>query len=193
MSSFDMKFDITPWEQQLDEMAKATDEAVRPAAQVGADLLYKAVQANASKIRKVTGNLSRSIYQAYSPDNSPAGKATYHVSWRAGGHRDENGKLLSAAGLAIAPHGHLVEYGHLQRYATYIDKQGRFRPVVRPEMRDKPPPKGGKRSQAARDAYYVLLPVPKQVAAQPFIRPAMAQFAQALEAAKAEMFKRIGV
>lgn len=190
-----MNFDVTAWELDLDKKADATEAAVRPAAQVGADVLYKAVQANVAKIRKVTGNLSRSIYQAYSEDNSTTGRAAYHVSWRTGRQQSELGQALRAAGvsLAIAPHGHLVEYGYLQRYATYMDKQGRFRPVVRPEMRDKPPPKGGARSQAARDAYYVLLPTPKQVPAQPFIRPAVAQFAKAMEAAKAELFKRIGV
>jgi hypothetical protein len=81
-----------------------------------------------------------------------------------------------------APHGHLVEFGHVQRYASYVGKDGNWYTAVRPEMRGKPKPKRGA-SQAAKDAYYVKLPAPRQVPAHAPVRRATSKFEQALGAA----------
>lgn len=171
----------------LAEMGEAAQNAVRPASQAGAQVLYEAVLRNVQAMpTSKTGNLRRAIYQAYSKDNSSEHSATYHVSWRTGRERDENGKALPAGGPKnVAPHGHLVEYGYMQRYATYMTKDGQFRPQIRPEKQGTPKPKKGKKGQAARDAYYVLAENPKQIPAHPFVRPAQARFGEALDAAEA--------
>lgn len=70
------------------------------------------------------GNLQRSIYQAYSKDESGKGYATYHASWNA----------------TKAPYGHLVEFGFVQRYeVTFDPKTKRFtthrdRPLASPKQ-----------------------------------------------------------
>jgi HK97 gp10 family phage protein len=142
--TFSIKVDIS--QLGMDELVADAEAAARPAAQAGAQVLYEAVQRNVNSIKRHSGNLARSIYQAYSRDNSGQGRATYHVSWNA----------------KKAPHGHLVEWGHLQRYVVYFDEAGRF-------FTDKKRP----------------LTTPKIVQARPFVRPAVAQFPQA-EAAMRE-------
>ncbi|MBA3588300.1 MAG: HK97 gp10 family phage protein [Methylibium sp.] len=118
---------------------------VRPAAQAGAQVLYDEVRANVAKIGKKTGNLARSIYQAYSEDNSTKGSATYHVSYNA----------------SKAPHGNLVEYGHIQTRKVYLGRDGNWYTSK------------------------TLLPEPKQVGARPYIRPAFdAKSKRAVEAAR---------
>jgi hypothetical protein len=136
----------------LDQLADTAEEAARPAAQAGAQVLYDAVKRNVAAIGRVTGNLDRSIYQVYSADESEQGKATYHVSWN---H-------------IKAPHGGLVENGHIQRFKVYLGKDGKW-------YTDKKAP----------------LATPRQVGAHPFVRPAQAQFPQAVDAAVAELTKRI--
>lgn len=143
MSSFGIRVDLSAFERTMDADAKACEDAARPAAQAGADVLYQAVKANVARIRRKTGNLAASIYQAYSQDHSAPGKATYHVSWNA----------------RKAPHGHLVEWGHLQRYLVTRDARGRF-----VTHKDKP------------------LAAPIQIPARPFVRPAMAQMPAAEDA-----------
>jgi hypothetical protein len=125
----------------LVQLVADAEGAARPAAQAAAQVLYEAVLRNVNGIKRHTGNLARSIYQAYSRDNSGTGRATYHVSWN---HRK-------------APHGHLVEWGHLQRYEITYDPQTRRFTT----HKDRP------------------LPTPKLVAARPFIRPAIAHMPQA--------------
>ncbi|MEM5384141.1 HK97 gp10 family phage protein [Paraburkholderia phymatum] len=139
-------------ESLLDELADNAEEAARPAAQAAAQVLYDAVKLNVASIGRVTGNLDRSIYQVYSRDDSAQGRATYHVSWN---HKK-------------APHGWLVENGHLQKYKVYLGKDGKW-------YTDKKAP----------------LPSPKHVGARPFVRPAQARFPAALDAAVAELLKRI--
>lgn len=172
--SLTISADLSSLSTLLNGLGTAVESAVRPAAQVAAQVLYNEVVSNVAAIGSKTGNLRRSIYQAYSQDNSATGKATYHVSWNA----------------SKAPHGTLVEYGHLQRYRMYKGADGQVRPMVRPGMDGKPRP-SRRASQATKDAYYVTLPTPRQVAARPFIRPAMAKFPQAIEAAKAELYRRM--
>jgi len=173
-NTFTIAADLSGLNALMDELQGSVEHAVRPAAQAAAQVLYDDVTANVARIGKRTGNLARSIYQAFSDANSGPGKATYHVSWNA----------------KKAPHGHLLEYGHLQRYRYYQDSNGQVRPMVRPGMDGKPRP-GRRASQAEKNAYYVTLPTPRQVAARPFIRPAAAKFDAAMRAAKAELYKRM--
>lgn len=151
--SLTISADTDALDSLLDALADEAEAAARPAAQAGAQVLYDAVMRNVASIGKVTGNLGRSIYQVYSKDESGPGSATYHVSWN---H-------------VKAPHGWLVENGHLQRYKVYLGKDGKW-------YTNKNAP----------------LPEPKHVGARPFVRPAQALFPQALDAAEAELRKRIG-
>lgn len=146
-----MSFDVQAWANQVGATKEDVRASARPAAQAGADVLYLAVKANAARITPKTGKLASAIYQVWSRDQSVGGLQVYHVSWNA----------------RKAPHGHLVEYGHLQRYVTVFDPEtGRFF-----TKKNKP------------------LAQPKQVAAQPFVRPAQALMPQALEAAETEFFR----
>jgi len=142
--SFTIKVSDTGVDSLFDGIAVSCEEAARPAAQAAAQVLYDEVRSNVGRIKRHTGNLASSIYQAYSANNSAPGRAVYHVSWNA----------------RKAPHGHLVEFGHLQRYEISFD------PVTRrfTTHKDKP------------------LPVPRHVAARPFLRPAAAKAGAALEA-----------
>lgn len=169
-----IRTDLTGLDTLLGELEDAAFAAVRPAAQAAAQVLYDEVRRNVAAIGTVTGTLAGAIYQVYSVDNSGDGRATYHVSWN---HRR-------------APHGQLVEFGHIQRYATYRGKDGNWYTAVRAEMRGKPRP-SRRASQAVKDAYYVKLAVPKQVAAKPFVRPAVVKLPQAMAAAETELLRRI--
>ena len=132
----------------LQQMNENVNGAVRPAAQV----LYDDVKQNVSRIGKVTGNLQDSIYQVYSKKRSGETKATYEVSY--------NKKK--------APHGHLVEYGHIQKFKSYIGKDGKWYT--------------NKKSPLAQ---------PIQIAAKPFIRPAITKFNAAMDAAKDRLIEMI--
>jgi hypothetical protein len=176
-----MSLDTSALNGLVDELDNDVEEAVRPAAQAASQVLYEAVRQNVSALGRKTGNLYNSIYQAYSEDKSAPGKATYHVSWR----------TARSSGLPIAPHGHLIEYGHIQRYAVYVGKDGQWHTAVRPEKQGTPRPRRGA-SQAEKDAYYLPRPGgPVQWLAKPFVRGAASRFPQALDAAEAELLKRI--
>lgn len=172
--SLTMALDLNGLDALIDELGENAREAIRPASQAAAQVLYDEVKANAERIKKKSGNLASSIYQVYSTMLSGPSNAVYHVSW--------NSKK--------APHGGLVEYGHLQRYRYYKGADGQIRPMVRPGMDGKPRPKG-RASQAEKDAYYIPLPTPIQVPARPFVRPAIDKFEAAMKAAEAELRKRI--
>lgn len=164
MSGFHIEVDLG--DLRLDALADGAEAAVRPAAQAGAQVFYDRVKANVRGLGRKTGNLERSIYQVYSRDNSGKARAEYHVSW--------NRKK--------APHGHLVEFGHIQRYVVYIDKRGQWKTLVRPSMRGKPKPKRSA-PLSVKDAYYVPLKGgPKMVGAKRFIgsaaTPSMRRLAQ---------------
>lgn len=133
-------------ERMLDDVASTCEASVRPAAQAGAQVLYDEVKRNVGRLKKHTGNLDRSIYQHYVEAKSRVGVSFYSVG----------------ASEKKAPHAHLVEYGHLQRYEVSFDrKRGRFI-----THKDRP------------------LPRPVQLAAKPFIRPAIAHFERAMQAAR---------
>lgn len=171
-----MKVNVGGVEAMLDAIEGDIQAAVRPAAQAGAEVIYRAVMKNVQAIGKVTGNLSSAIYQVYSEDNSAPGKATYHVSW--------NQKK--------APHGQLVEFGHIQRYAVRMAEDGNWYTLVRPSMRGKPKPRR-RASQAERDAYYVPRKGgPQQIAAQPFMRPAYARRDDAVAAVRSKFLDILG-
>lgn len=173
--SVNLKTNLTGFERMLDQLGTDVEAAARPAAQAAAAVFYRAVQSNVAAIGKVTGNLARGIYHAYSRDNSAPGRAVYHISWNA----------------RKAPHGHLVEFGHVQRYRVYINKRGEWKTMIRPGMAGKKKPSRDA-SQAVKDAYYVPLAAPRQVAAQPFVRPALAKAAEASAAAEAVLLAKIG-
>lgn len=173
MSTFAIKVDLAGLNGALDAKAQQVQAAARPAAQAGAQVLYQAVLANVAALGSVTGNLRAAIYQVYSQDHSGPGRATYHISWNA----------------RKAPHGHLVEWGYLQRYVYYKDRHGNIRAKVRPGMEGKPKP-GRRASRAEKDAYWVTLPGgPRQVPAKSFIRNAESQGEQARQA-MAERFRK---
>lgn len=130
--AFSIKFDRSGIDGALAELQKEMLALMRPAAQAGAQVLYDEVKQRASALGSKTGNLKSSIYQVFSADNSGAMRSTYHVSWNA----------------RKAPHGHLVEYGHIQNRKVYLAKNGKWYTSK------------------------TLLPSPKRVAAQPFVRPA---------------------
>lgn len=150
--AFSMAVDASAALAGLDALAEKVKTAVRPAAQAGAQVFYNEVKLNVGKIGKVTGNLDASIYQVYSEDNSTPTTATYHISWNT----------------RKAPHGHLVEFGHIQTRKVYLGSDGKW--YTSPEK----------------------LPEPKQVAARPFIRPAYAaKERQALEAARQRLIAEV--
>lgn len=152
-SPFSLRLDLSGLDAQLDADAEVCEEAARPAAQAAIQVFYDEIRANVAKIKRQTGNLASSIYQVYSKDNSGQGYATYQASWNA----------------RKAPHGHLVEFGHLQRYeVTYDPATKRFT-----THKDRP------------------LAAPKQVAARPFVRPAFAKAQEALDAAVAAYLAKL--
>lgn len=94
----------------LSQLGEGVRDAIRPVAQAGAQVFYNRVKLNVSTMGKVSGNLDRAIYQAYMKEASTEGKsAFYRVSWN----------------VNKAPHGRLLEWGWIQRYAAYF-KDGRW-------------------------------------------------------------------
>lgn len=164
--------DLSGLESLLQDLGDEAEEAVRPAAQAAIQVLYDAVKSNVAAIPRVSGNLARSIYQAYSEENSRPGVASYHLSWNAN----------------KAPHGGLVEYGYWQRYTYRPDGMG---PMVRAGMEGRTKPRRHA-SRAEKDAYYV----PRQggpvyVPGKAFMRRAMSSFGAASEASAAVLFEAL--
>lgn len=176
-----LNVDLRSFEQQIDALTEGVSETLRPAAQAAAQVIYERVKLNVASIGKVTGNLEGAIYQAWSKDKSSAYRQTYHVSYRT---------KKGGAGTR-APHGHLVEYGHIQRYVVRQRRDGTWYTAIRPEKIGKPKP-GRNASQAEKDAYYIPLPGgPRQVKAQPFMRPAVSSYPQALESMKQRWYEEM--
>ncbi len=162
-------------ERGVARMKHGLEDCVRPAAQAGAQVLYDKVMQNVAAIGVKTGNLKRAIYQVYSGQNLNPKRAKYVVSWNA----------------RKAPHGGLVEYGHIARYQAYINKRGEWKTLIRPEMRGKPKPKRNA-SLAVKNAYYVPRKGgPLQVPARSFVRNAIAQFPEAQAAMKQRFYQEI--
>jgi len=155
--------DISGLLAYLGDMADVVAESARPAAQAGAQVFYNLAKQNVRAIGKKTGNLAGSIYQKYSREKSVEGKnAVYHVSWNV-----RSGKQITRA-----PHGHLVEYGHIQRYKVVLIKKGKY-----------------------KGQWFTLKshPItPKQVAARPFMRPAYLEgLRPAVAAVESAVFERM--
>lgn len=173
--SFSIGADTSGLEDFLDALGDAAEEAVRPAAQAGIQVLYDQIKVNVASLGRLTGNLDSSIYQYYSDEKSKQGQsAVYHASWN---HKK-------------APHGQLLEFGWLQRYRYYQDNLGRVRPMVRPGMEGKPRPKR-RASQAEKDAYYVTLPSPRWMPGHWFVSRAADSMERAYQAAQAQLLQRI--
>lgn len=102
--SFNLSIDMSAFENDMEQLAERAEKAVRPAAQAGAQVLYDRAKTNVAALGRKTGNLSSSIYQAYSANNSNESKAVYHISWNA----------------TKAPHGHLVEWGYIKRWQSIM-------------------------------------------------------------------------
>jgi hypothetical protein len=183
--AFTIRTDTSGINGAFDAIESEMYAAARVAAQAGAQVLYDKVQQNVSAIGVKTGNLKNSIYQVFDKEASVkvgtfAGRdlysrATYSVSWRTA--RTGTG--------TIAPHGALIEYGYLQRYASYINDKGQWKTAIRPEMQGKPKPRRNA-PQSVKDAYYVPRKNgPIQHPARPFVRAAVSAFDRAAEAMKA--------
>lgn len=180
--SFTIRVDTSAIKDLFDSAESEMYAAARVAAQAGSQVLYDQVKQNVSKIGVQKGNLKNAIYQVFDKESSVkvgtfAGRdvysmATYSISWRTA--RTGTG--------TIAPHGALIEYGYLQRYASYVGKDGKWYTAVRPEMQGKPKPRRNA-PQSVKDAYYVPRKGgPIQHPARPFIRSAVSAFDRAAEA-----------
>lgn len=112
MSSIKISVDVAKFKEQLKAKAEELGRATRPAAQEGAEIIYRQAKmyAPVSEAPHMfhgthavygpysPGNLRDSIYQVFSQDNSFKDVSTYHVSWNA----DK------------APYGAMVEFGTSQ-------------------------------------------------------------------------------
>ena len=85
-------FDFSKIAAKLDNITKAAEQGVRPAAQAGAQVFYEEVKqrvpvsakAHSTKGKKQTftpGTLRKAIYQAFADKESGDGKASYRISW----------------------------------------------------------------------------------------------------------------
>lgn len=87
-----VEFDFSSIAAKLDKVTEAAQEAVRPAAQAGAQVFYDEVKlrapesakAHSTKNKKLTyqpGNLKKAIYQAFADKQSTDDRAVYRISW----------------------------------------------------------------------------------------------------------------
>lgn len=160
--------------KQLRQFATDVQEkAVRPAAYAGARILYDEMHL---RVPVGHGGLKSTLYHWFDDKRSTETKKIYRIG----------------VNMRLSPHWHLVEYGHIQYFVSYVGSDGNFYTAIRPEMRGKPKPRA-RASIAEKSAYYVPLPGgPRQVAAKPYIRPAFdSRIADALEAAKKRMGEKI--
>ena len=170
-----MNVDLSEFNELIKDLGEGIEHAIRPAAQAGAQVIYDAARNNVERINRKTGNLASAIYQAFDKKASNNQLAAYTISWNA----------------RKAPHGGLIEFGHIQRYESYVGKDGKFHTMIRPDKRGQKPPRR-RASQSEKDAFYVLRKGGAvQIAAQPFIRPAADKVTQAAAAVEQEFFKRV--
>lgn len=107
-NALSIDFDSSGLNGALDKITAAAKNAIRPAAQAGAAVLYAEAKFRApvsehahyfygtnDKYLFPAGTLRDSIYQAFSKDNSSGSLATYHIAWN---HKK-------------APYGFMVEFG----------------------------------------------------------------------------------
>ena len=191
-----INFDTKGLMAQVKNLKQAIEEAVIPATQAAAQVFYDEVKLRATNLSD-TGNLAASIYQYRVKEEQRPGHATYKVSWRKGRGKTKLGVADSAEdkavkSLPIAYHGILVEYGYIQRYASYVGSDGNWYTAIRAEKRGTPKPKS-RASQAVKDAYYVLRKGgPVQHAPRSFLRSGYeAAKGLAMQAFIAEMNQRV--
>lgn len=169
-----LRVDLSGLTAMMSESADRAEAAARPAAQAASQVIYEQVKNNVRRLGRMTGKLEAAVYQAFWDKASQPGRASYRISWNK----------------QKAPHGHLIEFGYIQRYQIHAGSGGRWFTVVRPEMRDQPRPKRNA-PQAVKDAYYVPLASPRHVAAKSFLRSAVIAFPAAAEAAKEKLLDEI--
>ncbi len=186
MPTFSMMIDKSAITDLIGDLRKGMEDAARPAAQAAAQVFYDAAKRNVRALGRKTGNLERAIYQAFMDQEAQPGVASYRVSWNK----------------QTAPHGQLVEFGHIQSFKSYVGKDGKWYTAVRPEALGKKRVRIGSRwvlvddpsgrrmakprrraSAAEKAKYYVALASPRQVAARPFLRPAFDLAPAAMDAA----------
>jgi hypothetical protein len=180
-----LSLDVSQLHAAFGNMGTKIDDAIRASAQAGAQVFYNEAQARAPA---ASGRLQDAIYQKFIPEMSADGvRATYKVSWRTG-----YGKSADGTALVTAPHGHLLEFGWVQRYQVYYNKRGEFKTMVRPDAKGKKKP-GKFASQATKDAYYVLRKGgPVQWLPKSFIRTAYtAKEGAAAEAMKSKLIEQL--
>lgn len=135
--SVKITMNIAAFKEQLRATAEQLNQATRPAAQAGAQVIYdrakqlvpvseaahKFYGENAVYGPYSPGNLRNAIYQAFSKDNSFRDVSTYHISWNA----DK------------APYGAMVEFGTSRAPASsFIGKSiTETRPQVRAAMKQR--------------------------------------------------------
>lgn len=175
-SAFSINVDLQSVNAMIDGLQADVQAAVRPASQAGAQVIYARAVQNVEALGEYSGRLIDSIYQAYSKERSGPAKAVYGISWN----------------YKTAPHGHLVEFGHIARYAVYVGKDGKWHTAIRPEARGKSRP-GRRASQAAKDKYYILRKGgPKQIPPKAFMRRAASEFPAAADAMTKTFFDLVG-
>ena len=113
--SMRIKVDIAKFKEQLRATADEFNQATRPAAQAGAQIVYDRAKqlapvSDGAHLFKIDGRvygpyppgtLRDSIYQVFSKDNSFRDVSTYHISWNA----DK------------APYGFAYEFGQRKKAA----------------------------------------------------------------------------
>jgi hypothetical protein len=195
LAEFSIKFDLEATMAQVRNLRQAVQEGVVVATQAGAQVLYDEVKGRAQGIAK-SGNLARSIYQYRNKDEQRPGHAQYKISWRKGGKKKDASASDNAAqaGLPVAAHGILLEYGYIQRYVSYVGSDGNWYTRKKPGIKGKVPrykgPPAGRRAHF--DKYYVLRETPVQHAPRSFLRAGFeAAQGKALEASRAAMYNHI--
>lgn len=175
-----VEFDHVALTRKIDNLDRVIQESLRPAAQAAGQVFYDEVKARALSVGG-SRRLQAAVYQKYVTESIP-GTATYKISWRKQGGKNTKG------GLPYTTIGYWIEYGHVQRYAAYKNKNGEWRTAIRPEKRGTPPPKRSA-GQAAMDAYFVPRPGgPVHLMPKSFLRSSFtAVQAKAMQAAKIKM------
>lgn len=170
--------------KQLKALGKGFNaHVIRSTARAGALEYYNTLMQNVPV--GPTSNLKNSLYHAFADDVSTNYYKEYQVGFRGNyGKGDQDNKEVS---FGSSSHLHLVEFGHIMRYAVRKKSDG-WVTLVRPERMGTARPNPRTASQAEMDAYYIPLKSgPKQIAGSGFVRRS---FDQAKSAAPKAMEKR---
>jgi len=170
--------------KQLKALGKGFNaHVVRSTARAGALEYYNTLMQNVPV--GPTSNLKNSLYHAFADDVSTNYYKEYQVGFR--GNYGKGNKDNKEVSFGSSSHLHLVEFGHIQRYAAR-KKGDDWVTLVRPERMGTARPNPKTASQAEMDAYYIpRAGGPKQVQGSGFVRRS---FDQAKGAAPKAMEKR---